>query len=145
MKSFSYNVAQNYSVCLDGAVRLAGATGNFLGRVEICINNQWGTVCDSDWDNSEARVVCRQLGFSNSRELNLLAIHTLACAHTTLRCSFAIAILTHLNKGYKLVTLLICHAYLFMYLLPRCNCSITRQLWGRKWEDLPEQSRLHGE
>ena len=99
MKSFSYNVAQNYSVCLDGAVRLAGATGNFLGRVEICINNQWGTVCDSDWDSSEARVVCRQLGFSNSRELNLSAIHTLACAHTTLRCSFAIAILTHLNKG----------------------------------------------
>eukprot|EP00731_Ephydatia_muelleri_P036912 Em0353g1a len=58
--------SQNYSVCLDGAVRLAGATGNFLGRVEICINNQWGTVCDSGWDNSEARVVCRQLGFSNS-------------------------------------------------------------------------------
>ncbi|KAL5460311.1 hypothetical protein EMCRGX_G033753 [Ephydatia muelleri] len=60
---------QNYSVCLDGAVRLAGATGNFLGRVEICINNHWGTVCDSDWDNSEARVVCRQLGFSNSHAI----------------------------------------------------------------------------
>ena len=33
------------------------------GRVEICINQQWGTVCDDDWGVLEARVTCRQLGF----------------------------------------------------------------------------------
>ena len=50
--------------CTTGVVRLVGSIYTNEGRVEICINNAWGTVCDDGFDSSDARVVCRQLGYS---------------------------------------------------------------------------------
>ena len=48
--------------CANGAVRLVGGSDSHEGRVEICYNNQWGTVCDNFFSSIDARVVCRQLG-----------------------------------------------------------------------------------
>ena len=50
--------------CTTGQLRLAGSNITYEGRVEICMNNMWGTVCDDSWGNADATVVCRKLGYS---------------------------------------------------------------------------------
>ena len=58
--------------CSDGDVRLANGSVVYEGRVEVCINRVWGTICSTTyrytrsyyirWDVNDAKVVCRQLG-----------------------------------------------------------------------------------
>ena len=51
------------AVCIDGDIRLVEGQSISEGRVEICFNNVYGTVCDNSWDSLDAAVVCSQLGF----------------------------------------------------------------------------------
>ena len=48
-----------------GQVRLTGGEYSNTGLLEIYCNSQWGTVCDDNYDSTDARVTCNQLGYND--------------------------------------------------------------------------------
>ena len=49
--------------CSNGTIQLRGGNSLHEGRIEICVEGSWGTVCGTSWDSRDAAVVCRQLGY----------------------------------------------------------------------------------
>ena len=70
-KSFGdpkFNPQRFYTMlgCTAGEIRLAVGTNHTEGRLEICLNNEWGTVCNQTWSEINSQVVCRQLGLAST-------------------------------------------------------------------------------
>ena len=57
--------------CATGQLRLAGSNIANEGRVEICVDNLWGTVCDDSWGSTDASVACHQLGYSTQGQVHV--------------------------------------------------------------------------
>ena len=55
----------NFYITINGREEYYFINGELArGRIEVCIGERYGTVCDSQWDNQDASVFCSQLGFS---------------------------------------------------------------------------------
>ena len=68
-----YYIILSGIVCHDGDVRLVNGSQRHEGRIEICFNETWGTICNwissYSWNHSQADVVCKQLGYSQAGKI----------------------------------------------------------------------------
>ena len=48
----------------NGEIRLVGGDSSTVGTVEMCYHNTWRLISDQDWNDNDAKVVCRQLGYN---------------------------------------------------------------------------------
>ena len=71
--------------CSEEEVRLVGPSSGFAGRVELCVGSIWTTVCDDFWDNRDASVLCRQLGYSPYGLLHR-PVCLFVCLHSLVSC-----------------------------------------------------------
>ena len=49
--------------CEDGDIKLTGGSSEAEGTIQVCFDNQWGLISDSEWSQNSTQVVCRELGF----------------------------------------------------------------------------------
>ena len=50
----------------DGEVRLVGGEDDTSGYVEVCTGGSWGAICDTNWCEQNAMVICSQMGYSTN-------------------------------------------------------------------------------
>ena len=73
--SLSLSLYSDPGMCNEGTFRLVGGSIEQEGRVEVCYNGVWGTICDSNWGQIDAYIVCRQMGYNGAvGKLNILML-----------------------------------------------------------------------
>ena len=61
-----------FAECHDGDIRLVGEDTPLEGRLEVCINSAWGTVCNNRFGNHDAATACHQLGFERNGQFIIM-------------------------------------------------------------------------
>ena len=51
-----------------GMIRLQGGNYSNEGRVEVYCNGQWGTICSTGFDSTDANTICKQLGYDSYKK-----------------------------------------------------------------------------
>ena len=77
--------------CQNGDVRLVGGKFVTEGRVEVCTNGIWGTVCGTGFNAIDAYVVCKELGLGLSGNSNTMTLFYLRM-HQSFQSLFSILI-----------------------------------------------------
>ena len=54
------------TVCRLGDIRLVNGNSSLEGRIEMCYNDAWSTICHTSWESSGAQQVCRQLNLPST-------------------------------------------------------------------------------
>lgn len=61
-------------LCIEGAVRLVGGGDGSAGRLEVCRDGVYRTICDTTWTMHNTLVACNQLGFSPAQGKEMHAV-----------------------------------------------------------------------
>ena len=83
--------------CADGDLRLVdseGSEGGDEGRLEVCVNSAWGSVCSDGFDTNEISLACEMLGGYRGSGLLptvlLYTVHNILCCFVTDRIQYLI-------------------------------------------------------
>ena len=76
---FTLFLAHNFPCnidCTDGSIKLIpyDSYSETVGRVEVCVDGTWGSICSRFFTNSDAQVVCKQLGHTALGKLDEISI-----------------------------------------------------------------------